>query len=184
MLWVKASAFYPQNNMVWNHCTYIPGSFPPCMDICPFIKHDFHSKETENKTREMLPEKTHNRIFEKKMSLENSRGLADVCDMTVFTRQKLTSGKYKRLLSFAFRIFYFIYMCLILHVSMSIGFFVFYNFLHSLVCLSLLLSCVIVQGVSFQIIHMYFVLKGPKPCDALWWRNWWSLRPQSLNSPE
>lgn len=140
------------------------------MDICPFIKHDFHSKETsinENKTREMLPEKTHKRVFERNMSLENSRGLADVCDMTVFTRQKLTSGKYKRLLSFAFKIFYFIYMCLILHVSMSIGFFVFYNFLHLLVCLSLLLSCVIVQGVSFQIIHMYFVLKGPKPCDAL-----------------
>lgn len=127
-----------------------------------------------NKTRETHFEKTHKRISEKNVLFEKHRGLADaVHDMTVSTWQKLISGKHKRLLSFAFKIFYFMYMCLILHVSTSIGFFVFYNFPCSLVCLSipLFISCLIAQGVSCQIIHIYyFVLKGPKPCDAVKWR--------------
>lgn len=81
--------------------------------------------------------------------------------VTVFTWQKRISGFCKTLLSFAFKTFYFIYMCLILHVSMSIGFFVFYNSLHSLVYLSLHISCVIVQGVSCQIITFIILyLKG------------------------
>lgn len=52
-------------------------------------------------------------VKQEKHTFEKYGGLADVCDMTVFTRQKLISGKCERLLSFAFKIFYFIYMCLI-----------------------------------------------------------------------
>lgn len=39
------------------------------------------------------------------------RGLADVCDATVFTRQKPVSDKRRRLSSFAFRFFCFLYAC-------------------------------------------------------------------------
>lgn len=39
------------------------------------------------------------------------RGLADVCDATAFTRQKPVSDERRRLLSFAFRFFCFLYVC-------------------------------------------------------------------------
>lgn len=74
--------------------------------------------------------------------------------------QKLSSEECKRLLSFIFKNFFLLYMRLILHVSMLIRFFVFYDFLHLVACLFFHISCVIVQGVSCQTIHIYCFIKG------------------------
>lgn len=90
----------------------------PFLESCQF-KNTFSSKVLKKKMEIKLDKKRPTKY----------RGLADVCDMIVFTQQKLISGKSKRLLSFAFRNFYFIYM-FDFKCFMLIEFSVFYNFLH------------------------------------------------------
>lgn len=120
--------------------SFLLNSLSSCFMILSFIRQDFLWKELSingNKTRDTNFKNT---LLTWKMcgkKNKQNRGLADVCDLTVFTRQSAHLWKNVRSLSFAFKIFYFLYMCLILHVSMSVVFFVFYNFLQLMVFLSL-----------------------------------------------
>lgn len=111
-VWVKASALM------------IRLIFPPFVVICLFIKHGFDRKKISKKIYIINFEKIHEWISEEeRCCLINIEAFMMSVTWLFLHGKELVSGKHEILLSFAFRNFYFVYMCLILHVSMSIEFF-------------------------------------------------------------
>lgn len=102
-----------KHNWCWRWCgsSCIPFK-PVLMESCCFqiINSQQHKKKPQSKKLVWKPAI----IFLRKKVVwktNEHRGLADVCDATVFTRQKPVSDKRRRLLSFAFRFFCFLYVC-------------------------------------------------------------------------
>ncbi len=87
-------------------------------------------------------------------------------NVTVFTQQKLISGKMREIVELCLQNLYFVYfMCLI----SCVGFFVFYNFLHLMVCLSCYLVCNSTESVMSHHPHLFFCTERAKAVYAVKW---------------